>query len=129
MQGPRKPLGVPHHHRHAPGHCRPGIPGPERPTYDGIIGTFTPEPGSSYDDYTVNILWGDGSQLTGTIDFFNNISGSHTYNAAGDYPVAFQVVNTLDNTAMALPFALIENPTDGPPNCRYSVPATCPKQT
>jgi hypothetical protein len=83
-----------------------------RESFSGIVGSFTPESGRSYMDYHVNIIWGDGQHSSGTIDSSCNVSGAHTYNAAGSYAIAIQVVNNVDSsTSVGLGLALVESLT------------------
>lgn len=58
-------------------------------SFNGIVGAFTPETGLSNTDYQAKILWGDGSQSSGSIDSSCNVSGTHTFNASGVFAVAF----------------------------------------
>src|SRR5262249_20163141 len=60
------------------------------------VGSFTPEPNTSYTQYVATINWGDGQISAGTIDSSFHVSGTHTYNLAASYAVAFQVVNVQD---------------------------------
>jgi hypothetical protein len=80
--------------------------------FAGIVGTFTPESGMTTADYTATILWGDGTQSSGTIDGSGDVSGSHTYNAPGAFAVAFQVENIYDDsTNVGVALGLVESLT------------------
>src|SRR5271166_1341441 len=81
-------------------------------SYNGVVGSFTLAAGTTASDYSALILWGDGSQSTGTIDGSGNVTGTHTFNAAGTYAVAFQVLDTLDNaTGVGVALGLVEDLT------------------
>ena len=82
-------------------------------SYSGTLGAFTPLSGTGYTQYAANIFWGDGTSTMGSIDASCNISGSHTYNAAGTYPVTLKVTwigYTASGVGIAL--GLVENLTD-----------------
>jgi hypothetical protein len=82
-------------------------------TYNGVVGSFTIGAGLTAADYQATILWGDGQSSTASIDGSGNVSGSHVFNAAGDYPVAFQVVNTTDDsTGVGVTLGLVEDLTE-----------------
>ena len=72
--------------------------------FSGTVGTFTFLAGTTYTDYTAEILWGDGQESTATISssggYVAQVSGSHTYYASGNYAVAFQVKDTVHNTTL-----------------------------
>ncbi|MGI8712835.1 MAG: hypothetical protein ACR2NR_06580 [Solirubrobacteraceae bacterium] len=62
-------------------------------------------PGGTADDFSAQIAWGDGSRSTGTVAAAAaggfDVSGSHTYAAAGSYPVATTITDTGGATATA----------------------------
>ena len=81
--------------------------------FSGTVGTFTFLAGTTYTDYTAEILWGDGQQSAATISssggYVAQVSGSHTYYASGTYAVAFQVEDTVDsNTLVGISLGLVE---------------------
>src|ERR1043165_5608053 len=86
----------------------------ENQAYNGAIGSFTPAPGTTSADYqVVKVLWGDGTQSAGSIDSSNNITSGHVYTAPGAYAVAFQLLNTTDNTTqVGVAVAFVEDPLD-----------------
>jgi hypothetical protein len=78
-----------------------------------VVGSFTPSTGAVSTDYTATIDWGDGTQSAGSIDSNFNVSGTHTYNAAGSYAVSFQVENTgAEITGVGVALGLVESLTD-----------------
>lgn len=80
--------------------------------YSGVVGAFTIAPGTTAANYQATILWGDGQQSSGTIDSAGHVSGAHTFDAAGAYPVSFQVTDTLDNsTGVGVALGLVEDLT------------------
>ncbi|HXT61341.1 MAG TPA: DUF4214 domain-containing protein, partial [Pirellulales bacterium] len=61
-------------------------------------------------DYTATIDWGDGSTSTGTVSASNvtfNVVGSHTYAAAGQFPVKVTIQDEGGATATAHSVALL----------------------
>ena len=57
--------------------------------FNGLVASFYDEnPSASPSDFSATVDWGDGSTPTaGTVDSSFNVSGSHTYDIAGDYTV------------------------------------------
>jgi hypothetical protein len=86
--------------------------------FQGVVATFTEaNPIATMGQFTAMIKWGDGTTTTGTITAGPqsssgasfNVSGSHTYTVAGQYPVSVTIkdahggtTTTLRSTTVAL---------------------------
>src|SRR5262249_44159561 len=66
--------------------------GPAGSTVGGTVATITdPNTNATASAYSATINWGDGSSSQGTITGSNgsfNVTGSHPYAAAGNFPIA-----------------------------------------
>lgn len=77
---------------------------------DVKLGWFTDsELGTAVGDYTVTILWGDGTSSSPTKIYVATrqftVYGSHTYQAAGEYKVTIVVADTVGMTASGFAWA------------------------
>ncbi|HVX64239.1 MAG TPA: TIGR03118 family protein, partial [Pirellulales bacterium] len=79
----------------------------EATSFNGIVAAFTPEAARAGDAFTATIDWGDGSSTsTGTLTSNGSggflVSGTHTYNTAGDIAsIAVSIVDTTTAGATA----------------------------
>jgi adhesin/invasin len=73
--------------------------------FSGKVATFTDaDPGATVGDFTATIAWGDGTTSAGTVTGGNGsftVTGSHTFAAAGQFPVAVTVADKPPGTATA----------------------------
>jgi hypothetical protein len=71
--------------------------GPAGSTVGGTVATITdPNTSATASTYSATINWGDGSSSAGTITGGNgtfNVAGSHSYAAAGTYPLAVTITS------------------------------------
>ena len=104
--------------------------------FSGVVGTFTDaDQFGTAKDYTTTINWGDGSSSPGTVTQNAqggfDVSGTHTYDKAGTFPVSVQVQDfgfsqvTLSATAnVAAPPAPPSSNTPPPGTTQTSNPTT-----
>lgn len=82
--------------------------------FSGVLASFTDgNPSSSLADYSASINWGDGAITTGTIRANGqggyNVSGGHTYAAAGSYAISVQISDDGGSQATANSTANVTN--------------------
>jgi hypothetical protein len=94
-----------------------GIAG--QPT-SGVVAHFTDaNPGAGAGDFSAAITWGDGTKSFGTVAAAPaggfDVSGTHTYNTVGSYPISTSVTDIGGSTAGASSAAQIAAPAPPPP--------------
>jgi Bacterial Ig-like domain (group 1) len=87
-------------------------PAPVSPqSFSGAVASFTDaNTGSSIEDFTATIEWGDGSSSTGTVSGSGGsygVSGSHTYTGTGYFTITVHIVDDGGSTAEATTKVLI----------------------
>jgi hypothetical protein len=92
---------------------------PGQPT-SGIVMHFSDaNPGAAAGEFSAQITWGDGAKAFGIITAAPaggfDVSGTHTYNTAGSYPVSTSVTDIGGSTAIATSAAQIAAPPPPPP--------------
>ena len=87
----------------APVGIRPaGFYAVENTTYSGLVASFThPDDQRTADEFLATILWGDGAESAGSITQAGGpgtpflVTGSHTYQDEGGYPVVVTIFDSL----------------------------------
>ena len=85
----------------------------EGTVFNGVLGTFTDNDGDALSHYSVNINWGDGSQLSQAIVTVGTggvlqVSGSHTYDE-GSYVATFSITDSDASSATGVGSATVSD--------------------
>jgi hypothetical protein len=91
----------------------------------GVVAHFSDaNPAAGAGDFSAQIAWGDGSKTFGTVAAAPtggfDVSGTHTYDAAGSYAISTSVTDIGGSTGGASSVAQIATPS-GPPVARLTV--------
>jgi probable HAF family extracellular repeat protein len=82
--------------------------------FNGIVASFTDTDGDPASNYTATISWGDGNNSVGTIQANAtggfDVTGTNTYNAAGNYTMTVTIVDSDGTTATATSSATVNQP-------------------
>jgi hypothetical protein len=82
----------------------------------GVVASFTDaDPGATVSDYAATIDWGDGTSSPGTVGTSGSgftVSGSHTYQEDGNYPIIVHIGDVGGFTASVDSSAHVSEPTN-----------------
>jgi hypothetical protein len=82
----------------------------------GVVSSFTDaDPGGTVSDYAATIDWGDGTSSAGTVGTSGSgftVSGSHTYQEDGNYPVIVHIADVGGSTTSVDSSAHVSEPTN-----------------
>jgi hypothetical protein len=82
----------------------------------GVVASFSDaDPGGTVSDYSATIEWGDGTTSAGTVGTSGSgftVSGSHTYQEDGNYPVVVHIGDVGGSTTSVDSSAHVSEPTN-----------------
>ena len=82
----------------------------------GVVASFTDvDPGGTVSDYAATIDWGDGISSPGTVGASGSgftVSGSHTYQEDGNYPIVVHIADVGGSTTSVVSSAHVSEPTN-----------------
>ena len=82
----------------------------------GVVASFTDaDPGGTVSDYAATIDWGDSTSSPGTVGASGSgftVSGSHTYQEDGNYPIVVHIADVGGSTTSVVSSAHVSEPTN-----------------